>query len=118
MPDEGLLFVGNSGKILAGFTAEGPRLLPKARMKEFKEPAKTLPRPADELEQFIRACHGGPEPDASFEKAYPFAETILMGTIGVRVNQKLRWDSAKGEFLNSPEANALKGRKNRAGWEV
>jgi predicted dehydrogenase len=118
MPDEGLLFVGDSGKILAGFTAEGPRVIPKARMKEFKEPAKTLPRPADELEQFIRACHGGPAPDADFEKAYPFAETILLGTIAVRVNKKLRWDSAKGEFTNSPEANALKSRKNRAGWEI
>jgi hypothetical protein len=78
----------------------------------------SLPRPADELDQFIRACQGGPQPDASFEKAYPFAETILLGTIAQRGNGKLRWDPSKTQFTNSPEANSLKSRQNRPGWEV
>jgi hypothetical protein len=118
MPEEGLLFVGDNGKILGGFNGDNPRLIPKARMLDFKEPAKTLPRPIEELDQFIRACHGGPASDACFENAYPFAETILLGTIALRVNKKLKWDSAKMEFTNSKEANDLKVRKNRPGWEV
>ena len=118
MPDEGLLFVGDSGKLLCGFIGDNPRLIPKARMRDFKPPAQTLPRPSGELEQFIRACRGGEAPDASFEKAYPFAETILLGAIALRVNKKLRWDAAKAEFTNSKEANELKFRKNRPGWEV
>lgn len=118
MPEEGLLFVGDDGQILADFMAGKPRLIPKAKMQAFHEPAQTLPRPADELEQFIRACHGGPAPDASFEKAYPFAETILLGTIALRIDKKLRWNAEKAEFTNSPEANALKSRKNRPGWEI
>ena len=61
---------------------------------------------------------GGQESDASFEKAYPFAETILLGTIALRVNKKLKWDTAKFEFSNSPEANELKMRQNRPGWEI
>lgn len=87
-------------------------------MRDFKPPPQTLPRPIDELDQFIRACRGGQPSDASFEAAYPFAETILLGTIAQRVNQKLQWDTAKFEFSNSPEANELKFRKNRAGWEI
>jgi predicted dehydrogenase len=118
MPDEGMLFVGDNGKILADFTGEKPRLIPSARMKDFKEPPKTLPRPDDELDQFIRACHGGEPAGANFERAYPFAETILIGTIAQRVDKKLRWNSEKFEFANSPEANELKTRKNRQGWEV
>jgi len=118
MPEEGLLFVGSDGKLLAGFTGDNPRLIPKARMREFKQPPQALPRPVGELEQFIRACHGGPAPDASFENAYPFAETILLGTIALRVNKKLCWDADKAEFTNSKEANDLKFRKNREGWEV
>lgn len=117
MPDEGMLFVGSQGKLLAGFTGDNPRLLPKARMQAFKAPPQTLPRPIGELEQFIRACRGEPS-DASFEKAYPFAETILLGTIAVRVPRKLRWDAGRFEFTNSKEANALMTRKNRPGWEV
>lgn len=118
MPDEGLLFVGDSGKLLAGFSGENPRLIPKARMRDFKIPPETLPRPINELDQFIRACHGGQASDASFENAYPFAETILLGTIALRVNKKLKWDTSKFEFANSAEANELKIRKNRPGWEI
>jgi len=118
MPNEGLLFVGDRGKLLADFGADKPRLLPQARMRDFKAPPQTLPRPIGELEQFIRACRGGQPSDASFENAYPFAETILLGTIAVRVPKKLRWDAAKFEFTNSKEANALIVRKNRSGWEI
>jgi predicted dehydrogenase len=118
MPEEGLLLVGDDGKLLAGFSGDHPRLLPKQRMRDFKPPPQTLPRPMDEFDQFLRACRGGPASDASFENAYPFAETILLGTIALRVNKKLRWNAEKAEFTNAPEANALKSRKNRAGWEV
>lgn len=118
MPDEGLLFVGDNGKLLAGFSGEDPKLIPNARMRAFQKPPETLPRPIDELDQFIRACRGGQRSDANFENAYPFAETILLGTIALRVNQKLSWNSDKFEFANSAEANALKFRKNRPGWEV
>ncbi len=118
MPDEGLLLVGDEGKLLAGFSAENPRLIPQARMKEFRQPPQTLPRPIDEFDQFLRACRGGPASDASFENAWPFAETILLGTIAVRVEGKLRWNSEKMEFTNSAEANALRFRQNREGWEV
>lgn len=118
MPHEGMLFIGAQGKLLAGFTGEHPRLLPKARMNGFKAPPQTLPRPIGELEQFIRACRGGQPSDASFENAYPFAETILLGTIAVRVPRKLRWDAAQFTFPHSKEANELMTRKNRPGWEV
>ncbi len=118
MPEEGMLLVGERGKILGDFMGGGARLIPKARAQAFKEPPKTLPRPIEELEQFIRACRAGQSSDAAFEKAYPFAETILLGTIALRVNKKLHWNSDKFEFANSPEANALKSRKNRPGWEL
>lgn len=113
-----MLFVGYQGKILAGFTGNNPRLIPQKRMKDFQPPPKRLPRPAGELDQFIRACRGEAKADANFVSVYPMAETILLGTIAVRVNQKLRWDTTRGEFTNSAEANALIRRENRPGWEL
>jgi predicted dehydrogenase len=121
MPAEGLLLVGDEGKILAGFLGENPRVLRPSGTKSarpFEPPPPSLPRPIGELEQFVRACRGGPESDASFANAYPFAETILLGTIAVRVPGKLRWDAAQARFTNSNEANALMTRKNREGWEI
>lgn len=118
LPDEGLLLVGDRGQILGGFRGENPRVFPESRAKEVPPPPPTLPRPIEELDQFVRACRGGPASDASFEAAYPFAETILLGTIAVRVPGRLQWDTAAGRFPNSREASALTGRENRAGWEV
>lgn len=118
MPAEGMLFVGDHGKILAGFTGDNPRLIPEKRMKEFQPPPQTLPRPKEEFEQFVCACRGEAKSDANFESVYPMAETILLGTIAVRVEKKLKWDPEKGEFLNSAEANALRTRENRPGWEL
>jgi hypothetical protein len=118
MPEEGMLFVGDSGKILAGFSGENPRLLPRERMRSFAAPAVTLPRPPDELTQFIQACRGGPEPVASFERAGAFSETILLGTIALRVGRKLRWDSTRFAFADAPEATALMSRKYREGWSL
>ncbi len=118
MPEEGLLLVGDRGKILAGFSGDQPRLIPKIRMRDFRPPSANLPRPISELDQFVRACRGEAPSAACFDKAYPFAETILLGTIALRVDKKLRWDAAKMEFTNSAEANQLRFRKNRQGWEV
>ena len=56
-----------------------PRLIPKARMQAFQPPPQTLPRPADELEQWIRACRGTAPSDASFENVAAISETILLG---------------------------------------
>jgi predicted dehydrogenase len=119
MPEEGLLFVGDEGKILAEFEGGEPRLIPKTKMAIFKEPPQTLPRPEKELDQWVRACRGGPPSDASFENVAPFAETILLGTIALRVDGKLRWNAEAGRFVDSPEADALMTRSAyREGWEL
>jgi hypothetical protein len=118
MPEEGLLFVGDDGKILADFNGRNPRLVPKARMARFQPPPPTLPRPAEELEQWIRACRGGGDSDASFENVAALTETILLGTIAVRVDRKLHWDAAGFRFRGAPEADALASRAYREGWTL
>jgi predicted dehydrogenase len=118
LAEEGLLFIGERGKILADFSGDNPRLIPSARMREFKQPPQTLPRPIDELDQWLRACHGGPSSDACFEKIYPFAETILLGTVALRTPKKLLWDSDQMAFTNALEANPYLSRKYRPGWEL
>jgi len=118
MPEEGMLFVGDGGKILADFEGGSPRLIPKARMDRFQPPPRTLPRPAEELEQWVRACRGVAPSEASFESVAAITETILLGTIAVRVDQKLRWDAANARFLDAPAADALMTREYREGWTL
>jgi len=118
LADEGMLLVGDRGKILADFSGDGPRLIPAVRMREFQTPPETLPRPAGELDQWIRACQGGIASDARFEQVYPFTETILLGTIALRVPSRLRWNSQELQFVENAEANALLRRTDREGWEL
>ncbi len=118
MPEEGLLLVGDGGKILAEFNGRNPRLIPKQRMQAFRPPPQTLPRPIGELDQWLRACRGLGPSDASFERVAAISETILLGTIALRVDKKLRWDPASRRFPNAPEADALTTRAYRDGWAL
>jgi len=118
MPDEGLLFVGDKGKILTGFSVDDPRIIPESKMKAFKKPPETLPRPMGELEQWLRACKGGEPADASFQNIHPFTETIALGNIALRVNKKLEWDAENRRISNVPEANEFMYREYRPGWEL
>jgi hypothetical protein len=43
--EEGMLFVGDKGKILGGFHSEDPQLIPQARMRAYRK-ANNLPEPA------------------------------------------------------------------------
>ncbi len=118
MPAEGLLFVGEKGKILAGFMGDSPRLIPEAKMKRFKRPEKTLPRPLDELDQWIGACQGKQPADARFETIQVINETTCLGNIALRAGHKLYWDAKNMRITNSEEANSLLFRQYRDGWEL
>jgi hypothetical protein len=36
LPEEGMMFVGDRGKVLGGFRAENPLLIPEARMRDYR----------------------------------------------------------------------------------
>ena len=119
MPEEGALYVGDKGKILTGFSGRSPRLIPESRMKEFKRPEQTLPRPeGDELDQWIAACKSGTPSRSAYKIIRPINETICLGTIALRIGRKLSWDNDTMSFKDDPEADKLLYRTYRQGWEL
>ena len=44
LAEEGMLFVGDKGKILGGFRSENPQLIPEAKMKAYRA-ANNIPEP-------------------------------------------------------------------------
>jgi hypothetical protein len=119
MPEEGVLFIGDNGKIMAEFTGRSPRIIPESKMKEFNRPEQTLPRPEGSgLDQWVAACRGEKTSTAAYDRIRPINETICLGTIALRIGRKLYWDSEKMSFKDEPEADKLLYRTYRKGWEL
>lgn len=119
MPAEGMLFVGDKGKILAGFRCENPQLLPKSKMQGYLQ-GKTMPKEAGDRNDnvWIDAFLQKKESPGSFLLAGPVTETILLGGVALRAGKKVVYDSAKMKITNLPEANDFLYREYRNGWEL
>ena len=115
---EGLLFIGDKGTIMCGFHGQNPRLIPESKMKEFKPPAKTLPRSAGNNEEWIKACKEGTPGGANFEFEGPITEAILLGNVALRAGKKLYWDGPGMKVTNSADAQQYVRAEYRQGWTL
>ena len=117
--DEGLLFVGDRGKILCGFNGAHPQLIPQARMDSFKPPPPTLPRSPGNEREWLDACKGGKtKPGGNFEFEGLVTETLLLGNVAVRSEGKLNWDRPNMKVNNSDTAQGSIRPERRRGWEL
>jgi predicted dehydrogenase len=115
---EGLLFVGEKGKILCEFNGGRPRLIPASKMSAFKPPAPSLPRSPGNEREWINACKGGAAGGADFPFTARVTQAILLGNIAVRTGERLLWDSAAGTITNVQSANVFLRREYRPGWSI
>jgi len=115
----GALFKGSKGKLMAGVYGEGPRLIPESRMKEYKQPPKSIPRVPDSHEQdWVRACKSGRPAGADFEYSGPLTEVCLLGNVARRVDARIEWDPGNMKVTNMPEANKYIRTSYREGWSL
>lgn len=117
--DEGLLFVGDGGKILCGFNGSHPRLIPQSRMDAYKQPPKTLPRSPGNEREWLDACKGGKvKPGGNFEFEGMVTETLLLGNVAARTGQRFTWDRPNMKANNSDFAQNYIRPERRKGWEI
>jgi predicted dehydrogenase len=117
--DEGLLFVGDRGKILCGFNGEQPKLIPQSKMDAYKQPPKTLPRSPGNEREWLNACKGDKtKPGGNFEFEGLVTETLLLGNVAALTGQKLAWDRANLKVTNLESAQKCVRPERRAGWEL
>jgi len=115
--DNGSLFVGEKGAILLD---QAPRLLPEAKMKEYKRPDPSIPRvPKDDHhEDWFLACKGGRPACSNFDFAGPLTEAALVGNLAIRFGKRIEWDGPAMKATNAPEAAPLVRREYRKGWTL
>ncbi len=120
MGDNGRLLIGTEGYIL------GTRIYPEKRRVAAGNIERSIPRvPAGSYVEWAESCKSGKPSGTHFDWAGPLAETVLLGNVALRVQLRerltksaLKWDSAKLEFTNVPEANAFLRREYREGWKL
>ena len=113
LSDNGSMFVGEKGVILYDGS---PRLIPEARQREYKLPAKTLPRSPGHYKEFFLACKGGKPAGSNFDHAGSMTAAILVGNLSIRLKKKIEWDGAAMKAKNAPEADQIIRRNYRPGW--
>lgn len=113
----GILFIGDKGKIMCPGWAGNPRLLPESKMRAYKLPRKTLPRVGGIYRDWINACKKkGKKASSDFEYAGPLTEVILMGVAAMRTEEKLYWDGPNMQATNYPEADQYIRPEYYNGW--
>lgn len=116
LPREGMMFVGDKGKILAGFRCERPVLLLDGQaMGDTTAPEEVVERGED---HWVKAFKNKTQSPGSFLLAGPVTETILLGGVALRSKKKLQYDTATMKITNDEDANKYLYREYRQGWEM
>lgn len=124
---EGMMFVGDKGRILAGFLGQNPRLIPERKSRDYwaakgqSAPAaqERARQPGSRNTSWLRAFQGGEPTHGNFLLAGPISEAFNLGAISLRLGgRRLLWDAATLKITNVPEANRYLGREYRKGWEL
>jgi predicted dehydrogenase len=126
--DNGCMLVGSKMTAVGGSHSSAP--FPIALGKEAYSPAVKdaerfwreelkLTKGCDHHKQWVEACkeHDPKKPGSNFEYSVPMTQAILLGCLALRFpGKELKWDNAKRQFTNHPEANQWLASKPRAGY--
>jgi hypothetical protein len=116
---EGMMFVGDKGKIIGGFRNENPLLLPESKMKSYLNGQEAPKEENENGEKYwVNAFKTKTQSPGSFLNALPVTETILLGAVALRARKKVEYDSATMKITNDENANKFLYREYRQGWEL
>ncbi|NLZ46276.1 MAG: hypothetical protein GX896_06245 [Clostridiales bacterium] len=119
MPQEGVMFVGEEGTILANYGYKNAVLLDVKNANQKTSSIKTSEiGHIDQTSEMIRAFKGGKPSRGSFKEVQTIAEAICLGNLAIRIDDLLEWDNPNMKVTNLEAANEFVTRKYRAGWEM
>jgi hypothetical protein len=118
--DTGAVVMGDKGTIVYGSHGAGQvRLIPQAKMDDYKKPSKTIPRVKEHHWDWLQAIKTGRKAGSDFSYGGPLTEVALLGVIAIKFpGTKLEWDAQSGHFRNCSEANQYIDPPYRAGWTL
>jgi len=116
LPAEGMMFIGDKGKILAGFHVDNPRLIPEKRMSAMPVSEEIKKEKTSGFQQFIDAIKSGKQCAGNFRDAWSLTEAVNLYAVALRSGKILKYDAGKRIITNAPDANKYLKREYRRGW--
>jgi len=113
---EGMMFVGDKGKIIAGFRGEKPVLLQSGKEEAITVGAGDPDQRSTDI--WIESFKNSKQSPGSFLNAGPVTETILLGGVALRARTRVDYDSDTMKISNNADANKFLTRDYRKGWEL
>lgn len=118
LPAEGMMFVGDEGKILADFRGENAQVIGGRKPGAAGEAAERRGRP-EAMALWVEACKGGAATYGDFRLAGPITDAFNLGAVSLRLGgRRLLFNAAAGKVTNVPEAAKYLTREYRKGWEL
>lgn len=121
LPQEGMMFVGDKGKILSGFGLEDPRIISGTKMEAPKTNAdkrNQVQQTSEALPLFVKACKSGQQYAGNFVEAEYLTEAVNLYAVALRSNKLLKYDVASQKITNEADANKYLKRDYRSGWDI
>ena len=119
LPEEGMMFVGDKGKILAGFNVQDPQIISGTKMEKANvstDKGNQVQQTSQALPLFVDACKTGKQYPGNFSEAEYLTEAVNLYAVALRANRLLKYDAANLTITNVPEANKYLNREYRPGW--
>jgi hypothetical protein len=116
---EGMMFVGDKGKIIASFHGENPRIIPEKKMQDYTGGKEVRQQSRSRRSNtWVSSIKNNMESPGSFLYAGCVTETINLGAVALRAGRKVDYDTRSMKITNLPEANKYLTREYRKGWEL
>ncbi|UCC99836.1 MAG: hypothetical protein JSW66_08115, partial [Phycisphaerales bacterium] len=119
LPAEAMMFVGDKGKILAGFRGENPQIIPEKKMQAYAGEKEVQGEGRQRRSNsWVNAIKTKEESPGSFLLAGPVTETINLAAVALRAKGRVDYDAENMKITNLQEANKYLTREYRKGWEL
>ncbi|MFI5187583.1 MAG: Gfo/Idh/MocA family protein [Chitinophagales bacterium] len=121
LPAEAMMFVGDKGKILAGFNVQNPQIISGTKMEKpatnNKDNRNQVQQTSQALPLFVDACKTGKQYPGNFSEAEYLTEAINLYAVALRAKSLLKYDATNHAITNVPGANKYLSREYRQGWD-
>lgn len=115
----GILFIGDKGKLMCPGWAGTPRLLPESRMDSFTRPPESIARVGGIYRDWIDSIKEGRKASSDWaDYSGPFIESILAGIIAMRTGERCYMDWKNLKVSNLPDAESLIVPEYHNGWTL